>query len=94
MVGFFCNVTRLLLGYGMADLFGATLVQVSVPPCGLCNIEAVEQQLQQLQQQWHRHWPDLRASKQRISPWEQKTKTPTCFCDAHNKGLGGSYWQD
>lgn len=82
-----------LLGVGMAARFGMTRVQVSVPPCGLCNIEAAEQQQLQLQQ-WQHHRPDLRASKPGISPWEQKTKTPTCFCDAHNKGLGGSYWQD
>lgn len=34
-------LTWLLLGFAMADLFGRALVQVSVPPCGLCNIKAV-----------------------------------------------------
>lgn len=38
---YFGTLARLLLGFGMADLFGMALVQVSVPPCGLCNIEAV-----------------------------------------------------
>lgn len=85
------NWINLLFQHSLLDSsltfdYETTIVRVSV--CVLQFGESVQQC----------HWriiPNLQASRMGINLANNRgEKNPTCFCDVHNKGLEGSYWQD